>query len=158
MIRASTAASIGAPNGALFRWTACCYVGQPVECTSRGRGIIRAVVTFIRVVLIVVGVLFLLVMALVLALGLWLVVSGHSATAITGQLWFELDNGSLNLVQAITQRYVAPFLWDPLAITVLNWPLWQAVPVTALIAGLIGIILLALAWPRARPRRRGRFS
>ena len=97
-------------------------------------------------------------MVLVLALGLWLVVSGHSATAITGQLWFELDNGSLNLVQAITQRYIAPFLWDPLAITVLNWPLWQAVPVTALIAGLIGIILLALAWPRARPRRRGRFS
>ena len=95
-------------------------------------------------------------MALVLGLGLWLVVAGHSPTAITGQLWFELDNGSLNLVQAVTQRYVAPFLWDPLAITVLNWPLWQAVPVTALIAGLIGAILLTLAWPRAR--RRGRFS
>ena len=103
--------------------------------------------------MIVVGVLFVLVMALIIGLGLWLVVSGHSATAITGQLWFELDNGSLNLVQAIIQRNVAPFLWDPLAITVLNWPLWQAVPVTALIAGLIGLILLTLAWPRARRRR-----
>ena len=93
-------------------------------------------------------------MALVIGLGLWLVVTGHAPTAITGPLWSELHNGSLTLLQAITQR-IAPFLWDPLAVTLLNWPLWQAVPVTALIAGLIGIILLALGWPR--PRRRGRY-
>ena len=126
-----------------------------VEAFGRGRGIIRAVATGIRVV-VVVGVLFLLVMALVIGLGIWLVVTGTSPTAIAGQVWFELDNGSLNLLQAVTQRYIAPFLWDPLAITLLNWPLWQAVPVAALIVGLIGIILLAVAWPR--PRRRGRFS
>ncbi len=97
-------------------------------------------------------------MALVIGLGLWLLIIGTPLSAITGQVWFQLDNGSLNLVQAITQRYVAPFLWDPIAITVLNWPLWQAVPATAAIFGLLGVILLTLAWPRPPKRRSSRFS
>ena len=30
-----------------------------------------------------------------------------------GSWWYWLDPGSLNFVQAITQRYVAPWVWDP---------------------------------------------
>ena len=29
-----------------------------------------------------------------------------------GQLWYDIDRSSLNLVQAVTQRYVSPFLWN----------------------------------------------
>ena len=29
-----------------------------------------------------------------------------------GQLWYDVDRSSLNLVQAVTQRYVSPFLWN----------------------------------------------
>ena len=29
-----------------------------------------------------------------------------------GQLWYDFDRSSLNLVQAVIQRYVSPFLWN----------------------------------------------
>ena len=41
-----------------------------------------------------------------------------------GEVWFKLDNSSLNLVQAIVQRYLHPFLWDPLIVGILQWPPW----------------------------------
>ena len=43
-----------------------------------------------------------------------------------GEIWFTLHNGSLNLVQAIVQRYLHPFLWDPLISGFLQWPLWAS--------------------------------
>jgi hypothetical protein len=36
-----------------------------------------------------------------------------------GQLWFDLNRSSLNLTQAIVQRYIHPFLWDPVIVTLL---------------------------------------
>lgn len=39
-----------------------------------------------------------------------------------GELWFRLDQGSLNLTQAVIQRHVAPALWDPVLVTLLLWP------------------------------------
>ena len=36
-----------------------------------------------------------------------------------GQLWYELDRSSLNLVQAVIQRYVSPFLWDRVLVNIL---------------------------------------
>lgn len=36
-----------------------------------------------------------------------------------GQLWYELDRSSLNLVQAATQRYLPPLLWDPVIVSLL---------------------------------------
>ncbi|OSQ40969.1 hypothetical protein [Thalassospira mesophila] len=29
-----------------------------------------------------------------------------------GELWYRLDAGSLNLLQALIERYVSPWLWD----------------------------------------------
>jgi len=46
------------------------------------------------------------------------------APQLLGQLWFELDSGSLNLTQAIVQRYLLPTLWDPVILTLLLWPAW----------------------------------
>ena len=43
----------------------------------------------------------------------------------TGELWYALDVGSLNLVQAVVQRYVHPWLWDPVIQTALTWPAWS---------------------------------
>src|SRR5437868_857681 len=36
----------------------------------------------------------------------------HWAPLALGQLWYELNRSSLNLVQAVTQRYIHPYLWD----------------------------------------------
>jgi len=42
-----------------------------------------------------------------------------------GQAWFDLNVASLNLVQAVIQRYIHPFLWDPIIAGVLRWPVWS---------------------------------
>lgn len=39
--------------------------------------------------------------------------SGKWSPKVVGELWFELDRGSLNLAQAVIQRYLHPSLWDP---------------------------------------------
>ena len=36
-----------------------------------------------------------------------------------GQLWYELDRSSLNVTQAVIQRYIHPFLWDPIIVSIL---------------------------------------
>jgi hypothetical protein len=36
-----------------------------------------------------------------------------------GQLWYQLNRSSLNLVQAVIQRYLHPFLWDPIILSIL---------------------------------------
>ena len=61
----------------------------------------------------------------------------------TGELWFTWHNGSLNLLQAITQRYILPELWDPIFVTVLLWPAF-------LVIGVPGLILSYVF--RRRPR------
>ncbi len=63
-----------------------------------------------------------------------------------GQLWYQLDRSSLNLVQAIIQRYVLAFLWDPIIVSVLLC--WAFAVLMAL-----GALLLFLFRRRA-PRRR----
>ena len=50
-----------------------------------------------------------------------------------GELWFQIDNASLNLVQAVVQRYVFPALWDPVIVTVLLLPAWFFFAVPAIV-------------------------
>jgi hypothetical protein len=39
-----------------------------------------------------------------------------------GKLWYDLSRSSLNLVQAVVQRYIHPFLWDPIIVSILlSW-------------------------------------
>ncbi len=42
-----------------------------------------------------------------------------------GALWFGLDVESLNLAQAIVQRFLHPYLWDPVVAGMLHWPAWS---------------------------------
>lgn len=61
-----------------------------------------------------------------------------------GATWYALDPSSLGLAQAVVQRYVAAFVWDPVIQTVLLWP-------TFAVGGVFALILMALG--RRRPRR-----
>ncbi len=63
---------------------------------------------------------------------------GQFALTPLGKTWFDLDSSSLNFSQAIIQRYVAPEIWDPGVITVLNWP-------TVYVAAGAGVFLLLVA-------------
>jgi hypothetical protein len=62
-----------------------------------------------------------------------------------GQLWFDIDRSSLNLVQAVVQRYIHPFLWDPIIVTVLIW--WAFA-----VLMFLGLVILALSGRRARTK------
>ena len=70
-----------------------------------------------------------------------------------GEIWYEIDAASLNFAQAVVQRYLWPFLWEPVITSVLLLPGWAA----------FGAPGLVLAWVcrrrrRRRRRRRGEFS
>ena len=69
----------------------------------------------------------------------------HWAPIAVGQLWFDLDRSSLNLVQAVVQRYIHPVLWDPIIVTVLLWWAFAVLMV-------LGLLILALSGRRARTR------
>lgn len=72
---------------------------------------------------------------------------GRLAVAALGELWFRLDPGSLNLMQAVVQRYLWPGLWDPVIVAILRLP-------AVAVFGVPGIVLLVLA---RLPRRRRMF-
>jgi hypothetical protein len=69
----------------------------------------------------------------------------HWAPIALGQLWFDLDRSSLNLVQAVVQRYIHPYLWDPIIVTVLLWWAFAVLMV-------LGVLILALSGKRAQTR------
>lgn len=62
-----------------------------------------------------------------------------------GLLWYRIDPGSLNLLQAAIERHVSPTIWDPVLVTILQAPTW-------LVLGLIAALLLYL-FRRRQPKR-----
>ncbi len=75
--------------------------------------------------------------------------TGRYVPVALGQMWFNLDPPSLNLVQAVIERYVWPPLWDPVLLTILRGPAWA-------VLGLPALILLIL--PMGRRRRKNDWS
>jgi len=61
-----------------------------------------------------------------------------------GELWYKIHAASLNGAQAGIQRYISPFLWEPVITTILLWPGWAV----------FGVPGAALTWV-CRARRRG---
>jgi len=89
--------------------------------------------------------------AAVLGIGAWLWFAGHDLTQPAGRLWALIDVASLNLLQAIIQRYVYAPLWDAVFVPFLLLPGWEAVGLLVLIFAIIGgLFLLGNA---RRPRR-----
>ena len=63
-----------------------------------------------------------------------------------GELWYRLDAGSLNFLQAVTQRYLSAWLWDNVCVPVLLAPAF----VVLMVPGLLLVIF-------ARRKRRLKF-
>ena len=79
--------------------------------------------TVTRIVARIVGALMLLAAGLVLA-GVGLNSDGGGGPfQPLGALWYALSPASLNLVQAVIERYIWEALWDPLLIGLLQWGL-----------------------------------
>ena len=70
----------------------------------------------------------------------------HWAPIALGQLWYDLNRSSLNLVQAVVQRYIHPFLWDPIIVSILLCWAFAVLMV-------LGVLILAVSGRRARQRR-----
>jgi hypothetical protein len=68
--------------------------------------------------------------------------AGFVATSL-GRHWFTFSQASLNLVQASLERYVHPFLWDPVLVEVLKLP-------TFVFFGAIGILLFVASRRRRK--------
>jgi hypothetical protein len=50
------------------------------------------------------------------------VAAGNLVTTPLGESWFSVSPATLNLAQAVTQRYLSPAIWDPYMIWVLTMP------------------------------------
>ena len=59
-----------------------------------------------------------------------------------GELWYRLDPASLNLSQVIVQRYLHPVLWNPVIVSLLQWPAWS------LLGGLGAVLVVLFPWRR----------
>ena len=95
-----------------------------------------------RIVTRLFGLFFLLAALLVLAADLAAADQGSDSEIMPlGGLWYSLDPASLNLVQAVIERYIWEPLWDPLLLAVLQWPAAPAF-------GLLGLLLMALGFLR----------
>ena len=70
-------------------------------------------------------------------------VTGEYRLVALGEHWYRLHPASLNGAQAGIQRYIAPWLWEPVITSVLLLPAWL---VFALPGGL-------LVWACSRRRR-----
>ena len=66
-----------------------------------------------------------------------------------GELWKSIDLGSLNLVQAVIERYIGPPLWDHVVFKLLLLP-------SIVIPLVPALVLLALCYLRVRRRRKRR--
>ena len=90
--------------------------------------------------------------AVCLAVAAWEVLAPNAAAGIglrpAGELWYRLDAASLNLVQAVVERYIWPPLWDPAIAGLLRLP-------ALLVFALPAVVLAAWChWRRGALNRR----
>jgi len=71
------------------------------------------------------GVLLLILALATLAYEVIAADGGGYRSMAAGEIWFRLHPSSLNLSQAIVQRYLHPAAWDPVIIGALQWPAWS---------------------------------
>ena len=67
-----------------------------------------------------------------------------------GSFWYSSHPSSLQLLQPAIARHVSPFLWDPIMVTILLWPVTS-------VLGLPGLIFVLLTHRKARPNKRDLF-
>jgi hypothetical protein len=67
-----------------------------------------------------------------------------------GSLWHSTHPDSLQLLQPAIARHISPFLWDPIMVTILLWPVTLAL-------GLPGLIIILLTRRKARANKKDLF-
>lgn len=67
-----------------------------------------------------------------------------------GEYWFKAHSESLNLIQAIIQRYLHPSVWDPFFVNILLWPVAAGLALAAAVFAVPGLLLISLFRPRRR--------
>jgi hypothetical protein len=65
------------------------------------------------------------------------VANGALNSMQVGQLWSNVHQNSLLLLQPAVERHVAVWLWNPVIMTILEQPVW-------LVFGIIGAVLILL--------------
>jgi hypothetical protein len=75
--------------------------------------------------------------------------ASHLMLTPLGESWYSVSPETLNLSQALIQRYTLPMLWDPVMIWILNLPGFVVFAVLAALLYAIG---------RKPKRRMGRFA
>lgn len=68
---------------------------------------------------------------------------------LAGEIWYKAHPGSLNLLQAVVERYVSPKLWDP----GLVWILFQPAAWLAISLAILSLIPALLLSRRLRRRK-----
>ncbi len=104
--------------------------------TARRRRILLAVARSVGLVCLLIGATALAYEVMAFA------ATGSYRMVPAGEIWFTIHVGSLNLIQAITQRYIHPALWDPIIAGMLQWPAWS-------LLGAPGVVLV-YGLPRGR--------
>ena len=67
-----------------------------------------------------------------------------------GEYWYKADLESLNLIQAIIQRYLHPSIWDTFIVNILLWPIAAGLALIVAIFAVPGIVLVTLFRRRRR--------
>ena len=91
------------------------------------------------------GRVFVVLALAVLVFGVYLWLAGHDITKLGGQLWFEMHGASLNMLQAVVQRYIAPGLWDVVIVDILLLPAWESLLGAVIIFLMLGGLMLWFA-------------
>jgi len=88
------------------------------------------------------GLLFLLLAGAIVGWDVWRAGSLESwqASAL-GELWYRISAGSLNMLQAATQRYLSPDLWDHVLLPLLLQPAWIVLTVPGIAFIGLGFLL-----------------
>jgi hypothetical protein len=60
--------------------------------------------------------------------------TGNYKPLTLGATWAAIDIASLNLSQAVIQRYISAWMWDPAIQTVLTAPAWLVLAIISVIA------------------------
>ena len=93
--------------------------------------------------------IFLLCLAIVVGgkdLFQWYQTNGFNLTDL-GSFWYSFHPSSLQLLEPAVTRYLSPFLWDPIFITVLLYPATS-------VFGVPGLLLVLLTRDKTRPRKK----
>jgi hypothetical protein len=104
----------------------------------------------IRLILRLLSIVLVLTALGALAVAIYLLLNNTDFTTPAGEVWAAVDRPSLDLAQAVVERYVAPAvfypdLWFDVILPMLLWPAWRTLVVVLAGSAAIGLLLWRLA-------------